>query len=295
MTYSNKFVAVIKSGGKILRESPERVVHLPYGAEYSIYLKNLNSKKAQVSISIDGESIGNSLLIEANESIELERFLENSLTGGHRFKFIQKTQEIVEHRGDRVDDGLVRIEVKYEKDKPVHVDRYYHDHHHWHDHWSKWPPYQPWITWGAISGTYTIGSDTNATATYGSDTNATATYGSGTNATATYNAGNVTVTNCLGSVGGISSGSVQCKTVPDIQPDEGLTVKGGHSGQVFQYDSIGELEENADVIVLRLKGYKGSVPVSEPVAIQTKLVCPTCGKHSKSNMAFCGSCGTSLS
>jgi ribosomal protein L32 len=36
------------------------------------------------------------------------------LTTTNKFKFIQKTKEIQEHRGDKIDDGLIRISYQFE-------------------------------------------------------------------------------------------------------------------------------------------------------------------------------------
>ena len=35
----------------------------------------------------------------------------------NRFRFIEKTKQISDYRGDRIDDGLVRVEFKFEKEK----------------------------------------------------------------------------------------------------------------------------------------------------------------------------------
>ena len=56
MTYKDQFVVEVKTDGQILRVR-DGAVYLPYGCEYSILLKNLNSKKASVKISIDGEDV----------------------------------------------------------------------------------------------------------------------------------------------------------------------------------------------------------------------------------------------
>jgi len=58
MVYSKKFVAVIKCNGKILREtSKDNDVILPFGAEYSILLKNLDHRRAVAEVSIDGVDV----------------------------------------------------------------------------------------------------------------------------------------------------------------------------------------------------------------------------------------------
>ncbi len=115
----NNFVVAIKSNGKILREIKEdnnQNVYIPFGEEYIILLKNLDSRKAKVNISIDGNDVLNkqSLLINGNETVELKGYLKNNKVV-NAFRFIEKTQEISEYRGDRIDDGIIRVEYTFEK------------------------------------------------------------------------------------------------------------------------------------------------------------------------------------
>jgi hypothetical protein len=115
MMYNNKLVASVKVGGKVLREHDDTVM-LPFGSEYSLLLKNLNSRKAQVKIEIDGEDVtGGGLLISPNQTIDLERFiLDGNLSEGPKFKFIEKTEKISDYRGDRIEDGIMRISYQFE-------------------------------------------------------------------------------------------------------------------------------------------------------------------------------------
>jgi hypothetical protein len=78
MVYQNKLVAAIKVAGKILRETSDTVI-LPFGCEYSILLKNLDSRRVTVKVSVDGKDAteGTWLVIPANSDIELERFIHN--------------------------------------------------------------------------------------------------------------------------------------------------------------------------------------------------------------------------
>ena len=115
--YSNKLAVAIKSNGKIVREFGDSV-HLPFGSEYSIFIKNKNSVRASVNIEIDGTDVtgGASLVVDPNDEVELERFIKNgNLRAGNRFKFIERTSAIEKHRGTSVDDGLIRIEFQFEK------------------------------------------------------------------------------------------------------------------------------------------------------------------------------------
>jgi ribosomal protein L32 len=117
MVYNEKLVVSIKAGSRILREFKD-VVYLPFGTEYSILIKNLNSESAVVSISVDGEDAlaGEQLLIKSNKSHELKGFMSKGNVH-HRFKFIEKTDNISSYRGDRIDDGIVRVEYQFEKPK----------------------------------------------------------------------------------------------------------------------------------------------------------------------------------
>lgn len=115
MMYMSKMVACIKTAGKVLREDKD-TVSLPFGSEYSILLKNLNlSQRVVVNVFIDGQSVtGNGLVINSSSEVELERFIGDDLTKDNKFKFIKMTQGIESHRGNNPEDGLVRIEFKYE-------------------------------------------------------------------------------------------------------------------------------------------------------------------------------------
>lgn len=121
MMYNNKLVASVKVGGKIMREDGE-TVYIPFGSEYSLLLKNLNTRKALVKVEIDGEEVTGGLLISPNQTVDFERYiLDGNLDTGPKFKFIEKTEGISQHRGDRVEDGLVRVTYKFEKQwEPVY-------------------------------------------------------------------------------------------------------------------------------------------------------------------------------
>ena len=91
MMYLKKLAVAVKVGGNILRENGEEV-YVPFGSEYSIMLKNLESVNAVVSISIDGKCVTDNreLIIHPGASIELEGFIKNKKVS-NKFKFIEKT------------------------------------------------------------------------------------------------------------------------------------------------------------------------------------------------------------
>lgn len=121
--YNNKLVVAIKHRGKILREIGEEV-YLPFGSEYSIYIKNLHSVRVLVSVEIDGDDVGDGtkFIIHPNSFIDLERFVRNgNLKKGNRFKFIERTSAVEQHRGVGAEDGLIRVEFQFEKKyEPFH-------------------------------------------------------------------------------------------------------------------------------------------------------------------------------
>ncbi len=269
MTYKDQFVAEVKVNGKILRVKDESV-YLPFGSEYSILLKNLNSRRASITISIDSEDVldGQSLILEANSSTEVEGFLRGNVAK-NRFKFIHKTEKIQEHRGDKADDGMIRIEFAYEKVIPkpeirkvieeVHHNHYYHNS-------VKFDYYCPNTDW-TVQHFSTL-----------------------------YNGGPRDISSdetMCGSTVTMDSLGVQLYSAP--LDEEGITVKGSEITQQYQYSSIGELEQS-EVIVIRLKGISPQTQtrVHHAVTVKTKLECSSCGTKSKSLFKFCPECGTYL-
>lgn len=138
--YNNKLIACIKVNGQILREN-EGIVNLPFGCEYSIFVKNLESVRAQISVSVDGVDAtdGTRLIIGPNSQVELERFIRNgNLSEGNRFKFIERSAAVEAHRGIGSDDGIVRLEGWKERVPQfinAPITRYYRPPH--------WPPPGP--------------------------------------------------------------------------------------------------------------------------------------------------------
>jgi hypothetical protein len=117
--YYDKFVVAVKAGSKFLRDE-DGVVKLPFGQDYSIYLKNLNSRDAVVSVSIDGKDVlgGNKLVIRANSSGDLLGFMEGNSVKNN-FRFIELTKQLEEKLGYSPEDSLIRFEITYKKEKPI--------------------------------------------------------------------------------------------------------------------------------------------------------------------------------
>lgn len=121
--YKAQMVTAIKVDGHCLREEGS-TVHLPFGTEYAIYLRNLNLiQRAVLNITIDGNNVsGNGLVLAAGQTAELERAINNNLNSGHKFKFLERTAGIEAHRGIRPEDGLIIINYQFEKPPQLNYD-----------------------------------------------------------------------------------------------------------------------------------------------------------------------------
>lgn len=261
--YKNNIVVSIKCNGKFLRETKEHEVFLPFGQEYSLFIKNMSSGKALIRVDIDGQDILNnkSLIVEENSILDLDCFVDD-LNNNRKFKFIEKTDKISNYRGDRVEDGLVRIEVQFEKEK-VELPQYVWNY--------------PQI-WSAPTYYY----DT----TYKSDP---------------YNKYEITCRSVSASnVGGTlscSNLSVNGNIVLDRSNinTQGITTKGSESNQQFTYGNIGPLENNKTVLVIKLSGIKSNnSEVKQPITTKSSIICEMCGVSNKSINNYCIECGTYL-
>lgn len=283
--YSDKMVVVVKVDGKILREI-DGTVHIPFNKEYSLSFKNLNSRKASAKVFIDGTDVleGKSLVINPNEETSLERFIkDDNLNNGNRFKFIQKSKEISEHRGDKIDDGLIRIEFKFEKEQPITTWAIYNVPLTVHRNFPIYGPiYDRVVKYDNPDG-YVYGTICE------------------NHMELCDNMTNDFVTNRSSEVFGNSNvrsfASKVCegdeKPLQDM--DNGITVKGSVSNQGFNYGFIGELEDQSHIIIFKLKGVNSNeIKIVRPITIKTKIQCETCGKKSRSDKKFCSNCGTSL-
>lgn len=260
MVYKKNFALAIKAKGKILREVGEQVF-IPFGSEYSIVLKNLHSVKASVKVWVDGQLIteGCSLIIKPNESIDLERFIRNgNLSAGNRLKFIERTESIEEHRGIKIDDGIVRIEYQFERKLepiPAPLTGPFHQHNYW-------PVYQPGVR--------------TPNPLYRHDV---------------WYSANTVECNAAVHKGNLRSSSVVNASASQV----GITVEGSISEQAFDQVLPLWLEDEVHAMSLQLVGQtnEGS-KVEQPVTVKSKPTCKTCGKVNKATSKFCSNCGTSL-
>ena len=256
--YQNKLVATLKSKGQILREE-NGCFKLPFNSEYTIFLKNMESRRVVVNIDIDGEDVldNKRLIIGGNETLELEGFMKGT-TARNKFRFIQRTKNIEEHRGIHVEDGLIRIEFTFEKLQPITQEITYT---------------YPWKIWS----TNPIWYNTNETYTTECSPG-------------DYNL-STRGTSCSNNVSSYNINTVQ----DSLTFDDGITTKGAPINQDFNYGYTRELEDQSHTIILKLLGYneKGSV-IKSPTFTRERLNCEICGYKNISSNKYCGECGTFL-
>jgi hypothetical protein len=98
-----------------------------------------------VDVEIDGSPAAQGLIINPGTSFELKGFLEG-MKVRNKFRFIKKTKEISNYRGDRIDDGIVRISYRFEKVQPIYYVQPLQ--------WNSWPrSFGPDYNWREV--TYT--------------------------------------------------------------------------------------------------------------------------------------------
>lgn len=281
MAYKNKLAAAIRVNNQVLRENND-TVYLPFNSEYQIRIKNLNTVRASVNVTVDGKNVlEGSLHVNPNEEIDLERFVTNgNLNEGNKFKFVERTNKVEKSRGIKLEDGLVQIEFQFEKlyippqvfPQPYPViypipTPYY-------------PPINPyrknWYDTGYISQSST-----------------------------SYSASNNTPAPSSGVMRGMCSptgaqaeihtmGAMQNVNVPTSVNDVGITVPGSHSDQQFVTTSFFALEEEKHTIILKLIGETSTTTVKEPITVKSKQKCTVCKHTNKITAKFCSNCGANL-
>lgn len=278
MTMHQRLAVAVKCGGKVLREHGD-TVFLPFGSEYSLLIKNLDTQKRVVAdIKIDGrEVVEGGLVINANSSIDLKRFVEDgNFDVGPAFKFQQMTSAIEQSRGCKLEDGILQVSFRFEE--PIVYGGFI-----WRDDtWVK--PYwqQPTYFCNSTLRSMNVGSAVGQTHdTLSADAKGMAD-------------GNI---NCCYSaqVGATVGSSSFGDALAAAGLDQGITVKGEEVKQGFKSVSIDESRLGAvQTIVLKLKGDVGQTKVSKPLTVKTKPVCSECGTKNPSTARFCMTCGNNL-
>ena len=251
--YQEKLVLAIKSNGKILREFKDSV-RLPFGSEFSLFIKNLNTLRCLVTIQIDGADIadGDRFVVPANSSIDIERFLKaGNKERGNRFKFIERTKKIEDgQRGIRSDDGLVRIEFEFERLQDIFQS-----------------PFRPVLSpqWPTTVGSLPTGFTCDLSP-FSSNQQI----------------------NCA------SSTQDTINKVPEVNNETGITVAGSVSDQKFFDTAWFPTDGIKHVMIIKLVGEIGQTEIKNAVTVKTKNRCSTCDHINGISAKFCSECGTGL-
>jgi hypothetical protein len=294
--YNQKLVASLKANGKILREFKD-TVYCPFGAEYSILLKNLNTVRAIVHVYIDGESmIPDGLVLNAGQEVDLERSIKNgNLNEGNRFKFIERTGRVEQHRGVKLEDGIIRIEYQFEMPRPVIniADKFRYtgiggsstgDYYN-----------QPWYSTTATNTGLSGGTSDRFTLTASgsiSQMNV-----GGVLRGVDYSKGEATKAAASAAINSVvpQAGELHDGIATMDWNDAGITVPGSKSEQKFQTTYMNALDPQKYTIVLKILGETpDNEPVRKPITTKHKPKCVTCGKQNKATAKFCTECGTAL-
>lgn len=280
--HQNKLVFAVKSNGKVLREHGD-TVYIPFSSEYTLYIKNLNSVRAQVKIEIDGKDIfdGDEFIVNANSSVEIERsIVGGNMSAGNRFKFIERTAGVEKHRGIQAEDGLIRVQYEFER-QPTAITN------------SFWgglqggagtPYYPPGVRGGWLGASGSTGNY--------DDSLRGATLCSTQFASAQASGASLSDTPVLKSLRSAPDFLNQAQIKP--ANEAGITVPGSLSEQKFTTVAGIVSDGVKHVLVMKLLGELNEVQVIKPVTVKQKPTCQTCGKLNKATAKFCSECGTAL-
>ncbi len=267
MAYDNQFVMCVMNNGAPVREIHGKVT-LPFQSEYKIRLKNKNSIRAKARVWIDGRQVSNlgDFIINPGETLDLERFLDESMSEGSRFKFVPLSDSRVNDPTD-CDNGIVKVAFYLEK--VIHLNWDY-----------AFPPvvipmpaphfyrpYTPIAGDGPGDGRYTVSDGTTGTSRQHSE------YGISTN--------------CMSS---ITQDSYAIKS----PGQSGATVEGSGSGQQFVEGSDFDTVSIPTVLTLRLQGPSSKKITPRPSRKPSRF-CGECGvERLRRSDKFCRGCGHKL-
>ena len=259
--YKDKFVLSIIQDGHPVKETGrrwEKEVAIPFDSEYKIRLKNKNNRSCTARVFIDGKRVSQlgDVIVTAGGTVDLERYIDNSLDKGKKFKFVPIDHLDVDDPTSS-DNGVIEVEFRKAKcPNGVKID------YNWHDFdWIL--PHKKDIDgprWN-FSGGY---EDSTAGA-----------MGDTVGGTMTYSASN--------SVKSFSGGGL---VTPKSSKTSGATVEGSKSNQQFTYSNL-EVENNAVVLKLKIVGIEKN-NITHDIVYK---YCSKCGNKIKRTDRYCSECG----
>lgn len=298
MAYQKEHAICILLDGKVVPEKDGAVI-LPFGSEYKVRLKNKSRVRSVADVYIDGEVAAKGIVLNADVTIDLERFVKD-LNQGPKFKLARLSNPAVAQPGDS-QNGLLEVRFYKEKVKPQEitkiVEHHTYDHHHnswghcrgccgllycstchpynyhWHNH--------PWVTLcsdGGLGQGFSGGGTTSGMQAEGAPGGVYNASGDSINldSSAFLNSTSLTPPVTLTSNACLRSASFE-----QSAPEAAATIGGSSSNQAFTPVNV-EIDESTMVsLSLILKGVG-----------QVYSVC-TCGRK-RQNEKFCPDCGKML-
>jgi len=264
MAYSEQFVLCVLHNNSPVREI-NGGVSLPFNSEYKVRLKNKHSYlRAKARVWVDGRKASNlgDFILKPGETLNLERFLDHSMSSGSKFKFVPLSDGRVNDPTDS-ENGIIKVEFYRETSwyKPLNINYV----HNVDPTFPKTPighsPYQ-----GDFTSVNFVRSGRITSSCFTSNT--------------------------------ISS--TMDSYVP-ISDSAGATVEGGHSNQQFTIGDDFQTDVFPTTLTLRVKGITRGhwddeieiVPARKTRKKRMIKFCPNCGarRHRQADH-FCNRCGT---
>ncbi len=259
--YSNKFVLSIMHNDHPVKETGregKKEVVVPFNSEYIIRLKNKNDRSCTARVFIDDKMVSQmgDFIVHAGEAVNLERFVDRSMTDGKKFKFVPLDHEDVDDPTSS-ENGIIKVEFRKAKQKnsitilppgPCQV---------WPVQPDTLPPfiYLDNTTWGSANWTYT---NTNKSS-----------------------GDSVQVMYCNSNIDSDLTNRCADTTVVD-----GATIEGGSSNQSFVYSNL-DVEDNAVILQLKIVGIENKINVCD----SAYKYCTQCGSEAKHIDKYCSKCG----
>ncbi len=260
MAYDSQFVLCVLHKGSPVREIGGKV-HLPFHSDYKVRLKNKNALlRAKARVWIDGRQASNlgDFILNPGETLDLERFLDHSMTDGNKFKFVPLGDGRVNDPTDPK-NGIIKVEF-YREIRPM--------------------PRLPRPPRRLLSKGFEPTYDAN----FVNDNHSSFTYTSGSRGSSS--------SSCY------ASNSIMPIHDSYIPENAGATVEGGHSGQSFAYGVDFQTESFPVTLELRIRGIdrhemdwedRPHTPRRPKKRIK---FCPNCGSRRHGMAKFCDHCGT---
>jgi len=265
MAYDDGFVLAVIHDGYPVREI-KRKVHLPFHSEYKIRLKNKHSYlRALAKVFIDGRPVSNmgDFILKPGQTLDLERFLDESMERGNKFKFVPLSDGRVNDPTDS-ENGIIKVEFYREVDwnKNMDFDTFKKNERNYPT------PRKGGGVYKSLDYSYN-GTFTNNTL------------------------GPSTISRADWCVEEKTSGDILSSVQPCAASSPGATVEGGTSHQNFHYGDWFATEAHPTKMSLQIRGLTSNKLTSGSVESKAKF-CANCGKRRpKMTDRFCSRCGKS--